>query len=105
MRTFNHLLGFLLIASITFQTTGCSNNSGKPAKETIAYQQKDSTWTEFRKDFKYHMQTIGVTQIYPDKSIALVISEPPPHVTVGDIKEKLRKYNSFVEERTNKIGY
>jgi hypothetical protein len=73
--------------------------------QTIAFSARDSIWQQFRKNFKYHIQTIGMTDINTDHSVTIVLSEPPPHVNVEDIKAQLKDYRIFVEEKINKVGY
>jgi hypothetical protein len=48
---------------------------------------------------------VGITHINDDRSVTLLISEPPPHFTISELKKILGDYRFDVEEKTNKIGY
>jgi hypothetical protein len=44
-------------------------------------------WKSFRTRYKYHIQTIAVSEPHTDGSRTLIISEPPPHVTLQGLAE------------------
>jgi hypothetical protein len=43
-------------------------------------------WSRFRQQFPFHVQTIAVSQAGPDGTRTLIVSEPPPHVTLESIR-------------------
>jgi hypothetical protein len=73
--------------------------------KSIAFARKDEVWQDFRDHFKYHMQTIGLTAINNDESVAMLISEPPPHTTIRELKDKLKGFAYYIEEKSQPIGY
>jgi hypothetical protein len=48
----------------------------------------EASWTQFRNTFPYHIQTLA----FDKKSRTVVISEPPSHVTLANLKEALQRY-------------
>ena len=42
-------------------------------------------WQAFRKVHPYHIQTVALSDVYPDHHRGLIISEPPPHVTLAKL--------------------
>jgi len=103
MRT-STLLGAIICAYVLLFGFGCTSEK-KPVNQTIAYLKKDSTWQQFRGQFKYHIQTIGVTDIYSDESVAIILSEPPPNVSISDLHTLFAGYKFSIDEKTNKVGY
>jgi len=45
----------------------------------------DELWRGYRQTFPFHSQVIALSEPATDGSRTLIISEPPPHVTLGDI--------------------
>lgn len=45
----------------------------------------DDLWRGYRQTFPFHSQVIALSEPAPDGSRTLIISEPPPHVTLGEI--------------------
>lgn len=45
----------------------------------------DDLWRGYRQTFPFHSQVIALSEPATDGSRTLIISEPPPHVTLGDI--------------------
>jgi len=45
----------------------------------------DSLWNGYRQTFPFHSQVIALSEPATDGSRTLIISEPPPHVSLGDI--------------------
>jgi hypothetical protein len=45
----------------------------------------DELWRGYRQAFPFHSQVIALSEPASDGSRTLIISEPPPHVTLGDI--------------------
>jgi hypothetical protein len=69
-----------------------------------AFLQKDSIYNDFRKNYRFHFQTIGLAQL-PDSSKLILISEPPPHFEIDSIKNICEKFTHSVELKKHKIGY
>jgi hypothetical protein len=44
-----------------------------------------AAWTQFRETFPYHIQEIAVSEPYGDGSRTIIVSEPPPAVSMDDI--------------------
>ena len=82
-----------------------------PVHDTQAYEAKGSEWEDFRTKYPYNFQMIG-TKEYDDGSYLMIISEPPPHVTVGDFEKIFELFrrknfgnNIFIEYKKQPIGY
>lgn len=45
----------------------------------------ETEWLAFRNAFPLHMQTPAVSEPYADETRTLIVSEPPPHVTVAEL--------------------
>src|SRR6185295_5807161 len=45
----------------------------------------DELWRGYRQTFPFHSQVIALSEPATDGSRTLIISEPPPHVTLADI--------------------
>ncbi len=73
-------------------------------KTTLAFQNLQEIHSDFRKNFKYHFQTVGLAE-YPDSSYVFVVSEPSPQVSENDIKTVFSKLNCDFQIRQHKIGY
>ncbi|MCL2511283.1 MAG: hypothetical protein FWF09_04455 [Bacteroidales bacterium] len=69
-----------------------------------AFLKKDSIYTDFRKKYRFHFQTVGLAQ-FPDSSRMTLISEPPPHFEIDSIQSIFVKFTHAVEVRKHKIGY
>ncbi|MEJ7738131.1 MAG: hypothetical protein WKF97_11945 [Chitinophagaceae bacterium] len=79
--------------------------SSKAVTETIAYQNKEQVWKNFRNTFNYHLQIIGATKVNEDESLTIIISEPPPHVIREELEKVVEDYKFVIEEQKNIIGY
>jgi len=56
------------------------------ALENPAQTPSDSLWKGFRTSFPYHIQVLALSEPHAaDQSRTLIVSEPPPHVTLGQI--------------------
>jgi hypothetical protein len=73
-------------------------------KQTQAFQNGEIIHSDFRENFKYHFQTVGLAE-YPDSSYVFVISEPSPQVSEEDIKMIFSQFNCDYEIKQHKIGY
>jgi len=76
----------------------------KDTKSTIAYSSYNDCWENFRIDFPYHIQTIGVTAENNDGSRVIIISEPPPEVSKEGVVGVFSHFKAEVEEKVNPIG-
>lgn len=55
------------------------------AKNSPARTQSEDLWRGFRRTFPFHSQVVALSDAATDGSRTLIVSEPPPHVTVGNI--------------------
>lgn len=54
-------------------------------KNEPAKTRSDELWQNFRQTFAFHSQVIAASEPESDNSRTLIISEPPPHVTLANI--------------------
>ncbi len=73
-------------------------------ESTQAYQQRDSIYTNFRKNFRFHYQTIGLAN-FADSSKLMLIAEPPPYFVLDSLKTIFANFKIKVEIRQHPIGY
>jgi hypothetical protein len=74
-------------------------------KQTLAFRSKEAIHADFRKNFKYHFQTVGLAEYPADSSYLFVISEPSPQVSEEDIKNVFSNFNCDFQIKQHKIGY
>src|SRR5713226_8361953 len=67
----------------TYESTDVAGS--KPGDMTRSEQ----VWRQFRETFPLHIQTVA----FDKESRTLIISEPPPHVSLDNLKEALQRYN------------
>jgi hypothetical protein len=65
----------------------------------------EKMWVSFRQAYPYHSQVLALSASSSDGSRTLVISEPPPHVTVGDILFPLGSAIRNHTVKKHEIGY
>src|SRR5258705_13540908 len=65
----------LVLAFVTFASFGRADDAS------------DADWKAFREIYRFHIQTIAISGRHPDRSRTLIISEPPPHVTLEGLAE------------------
>ena len=65
----------------------------------------EKMWSNFRHAYPYHTQVLALSAPSADKSRTLVISEPPPNLTTGDILFPLGGLLRNHSEKKQKIGY
>ena len=75
-----------------------------PIENTLAFQDRDSLWCEFREKNPYNIQMEGIRK-YPDGSYNLIISEPNPSIDQSSLVDFFEPYNSAVNIGTLSIGY
>ena len=73
-------------------------------EHTIAFQQKDTLYADFRSHFRFHYQTIGEAA-FDDGSCLLLISEPPPYFNADTIAQIFSQFTHSVEVRKHPVGY
>lgn len=66
---------------------------------------QDSDWGNFRIAFPYSMQVIAASSPYSDGSRTLLISEPPPDVTLDQIKAVNQAAFATAEIKTHTVGH
>lgn len=91
------------MAAFTMFIIGC--RSKIPVEQTIAYHLADSLWSTLRSECKLHLQVIASSAIFEDRSMQLVLTEPPPHVTKSQVKSTLKGFHFLMKEQKNNIGY
>lgn len=70
-----------------------------------ARERQDREWGDFRTAFPYHMQVVAVSEPYDDGTRTLIVSEPPPHVTLEKLKEVDPAALATAEVKTHTIGH
>lgn len=63
------------------------------------------TWKQFRAAYPYHIQVTALTSPSADGTRTLIVSEPPPHVTLKSIAALDAQLLSDVTVRKQKMGY
>jgi len=79
-------------------------NQNKLLENCEAFAQKDSIYKDFRNNFRFQFQTIGVAT-FSDSSRLVVISEPPSFFETDSVKSILSKFTHAVETRNHPFGY
>ncbi|MCK9339419.1 MAG: hypothetical protein PHQ33_01050 [Bacteroidales bacterium] len=79
-------------------------NQDIDVKSCKAFYQKDSIYSNFRKNFRFHYQTIGLATS-SDSSRVILISEPPPYFNADTIQQICAQFTHLVEAKNHKIGY
>jgi hypothetical protein len=79
-------------------------NQSRNIEECEVFAQKDSIYEDFRNNFRFQYQTIGVAT-FSDSSRLIVISEPPPHFEIDSIKSILAKFTHQGETKNHHFGY
>jgi len=79
-------------------------NQNRTFENCEVFSKKDSIYEDFRNNFRFQFQTIGVAA-FQDSSRLIVISEPPPYFEIDSIKSILLKFTHAVETRNHAFGY
>ena len=92
-------LWLLLSSFLTIHVTVAAETAGnlRPEFELL--------WQEFRAVYPYHFQVIALSAPAGDLHRLLVISEPPPHVTVAGIRALNPVAFANLSETKNPIGF
>jgi hypothetical protein len=79
-------------------------NQNRQFENCEVYAKKDSIYEDFRSNFRFQFQTVGVAT-FSDSSRLIVISEPPPYFEIDSIKSILSKFTHAVETKNHSYGY
>ena len=79
-------------------------NQNVDLKATMAFQQMDSIYADFRQRFRMHYQTIA-TATFPDSSRIILIAEPAPFLEPDSLESICNRFTHQTSQRTFKIGY
>jgi hypothetical protein len=75
------------------------------ARRLTAQTPVDKLWADYRRIFPFHSQAICLSQSASDGSRTLIISEPPPHVTLGQILLTVGEHLLNYQVKKHTIGY
>lgn len=89
MRQYRLLMIFVLLFCSTGQLLSVGAESAPAPRAGDEGVPGHEHWVQFRQAFPYHIQTLALHK----ESRTLIISEPPPHVTVASLREALQRYN------------
>lgn len=67
-------------------------------------RKKDTIYQDFRNQYRFHYQTIGLAN-FADSSRLIMLSELPPHFELDSILVIFKQFNHKVEVRKHHIGY
>lgn len=67
-------------------------------------RKKDTIYQDFRNQYRFHYQTIGLAN-FADSSRLIMLSELPPHFELDSIPVIFKQFNHKVEVRKHHIGY
>ncbi len=70
-----------------------------------AYASVDSQWAQFRKRFPYHVQVIALSAPERDGTRTLIISEPPPSITLDAVTTAYGDIVTRISTRQHRIGF
>jgi hypothetical protein len=77
---------FCLLAQLL--SISARSNSLTESRHTDVAIPAEKAWSQFRTTFPYHIQTLAIDV----QSRTLVISEPPPHITLANLQEAVERY-------------
>jgi hypothetical protein len=75
------------------------------ARNVPANTDSDKLWDGFRQVYPYHSQALALSVPSADGSRTLIVSEPPPNLSAGDILFPLGSLLRNHSEKRQKIGY
>jgi hypothetical protein len=67
-------------------------------------QTPEQDWQRFRQAYPYHMQTLALSSVRADGSRTLVVSEPPPHMTLNDFEASAPDVLGQITTARHRIG-
>lgn len=71
---------------------------------TFAQETGADAWQQFRQKFPYHIQTVAISSPTPDGQRAIIISEPPPSVTLKHLQDRFGDRISGMAVRQHGVG-
>lgn len=71
---------------------------------TMAYDDKEALWSEFRTANPYNIQTVGIKS-YEDGSYSILLSEPEEDVHIEQLQKLFAKYNAYDTTFVYNFGY
>lgn len=74
-------------------------------EKTLAWNAHENAWSEFRLNFQYHIQTIGVSNYDQDGSQLIIVSEPPSFFKPEEIEAFFKYFKLKTAIKTHTIGY
>lgn len=92
----------LIIFSLLLANVVYSQSESVPLSQADA--NRDRIWNDFREKYPYQFQMLGLAE-YDDNSKLLIISEPPSHVSIEEIKRILNGYDFKLTIKQHPIGY
>jgi hypothetical protein len=82
---------------------------GLLAVSAIMLAREDSAavrdWRQFRAAYPYHIQAVALSGEHTDGSRTLIVSEPPPHVTLAGLRELNPTLMATPTVETQAVGY
>jgi hypothetical protein len=75
------------------------------ARNLPAKTPSEALWKQYRKTFPYHSQVLALSAPSSDGSRTLIVSEPPPHATLGEILIPVGNLLLNHSVRKQEIGY
>jgi hypothetical protein len=85
------IVAFMLFSAVSF---GCE--TGKNS---------ESIWKEFRQEFPFHIQVVAMSRPDGRETRTMIISEPPPHVTLEGLKKLSPTLFADLKVMKHSIGY
>lgn len=104
--TFVQLVIFCLLFQAIFVSakTNALSDEKSPVIDGNPIIPNEDKWKAFRDTFPFHIQTLA----FDKESRLLIISEPPPHITLKSVREAIQQYNPTIDPRmdikSNSIG-
>ena len=89
----------------TLLVENCNEVGDEMASACLALDKGAGLWEEFRQRFPYHIQLTGYSELEPDRSCVLLLSEPRPGVTEENLHRLLKCYSHKIDIKTHQIGY
>lgn len=68
-------------------------------------EREDSTWGEFRRAYPFHVQALAVTNPWKDGWRTLIVSEPPPYVTLEGLESVAPATLAKHQVKTHTVGH
>jgi hypothetical protein len=95
----------VLIPSSALAANDFISISTTPPPETILSAKQFALWKTFRSNHPYHIQVIGLSEPQPNLHRLLLVSEPPPQVTMADFKAIDENILTRTTIASHTIGY